>query len=181
VTDYYNHRIQKMTGEDMIQTIYDATLPVYQTANSTQDYTANIGPLDVTAKFNLQATLTNSLGQTITQSSYPFYVFLGDTVLIFNTDKKVYNSGETITITGRVENRGATDAANLLLTLNSKLLGQNSQLLHTDTFNLPAGRSHPFTLTTSADEAGIVILTGTVSQGASTLVEIKDKCEVVNP
>ena len=181
VTDYYNHRIQKMIGEDMIQTIYETTLSIYQTANSTQDYTANIGPLNVTAKFNLQTTLTNSLGQTITQSSYPFYMFLGNTVLLFNTDKKVYNPGETGTITGRVENRGTTDATNLVLTFQSKLVGQSSQLLYTDTFDLPAGGSHPFTLTTSAGVVGTVILKGAVSKNNSTLVEIKDQYEVVNP
>lgn len=181
VADTRNHRIQKMIGGDTTQTLFQATLSINQSASTNQDYSTNIGALGVTAKFYLQTTLTNSLGQTLGQSSYPFYLFTGGTALFFSTDKKVYKSGEIVTITGRVENRGTTDAANLVLTFQSKLVGQSSQSLYTDTFDLPAGGSHPFMSTTSAGAVGTVILTGTVGQNNSILVEIKDQYQVVNP
>jgi tripartite motif-containing protein 71 len=181
VADAGNHRIQKKIGENTPQTFLEATLSINQSASTNQDYSTNIGALGVTGKLYLQATLTNSLGQTLGQSSYSFYLFTGDIALLFNTDKKSYNPGETITITGRVENRGATDVANLVFNIYSKLLGQNSKLLYTESFDLPAGNSRPFVVTTSAGAAGTVILTSIVSQGGSTLAEIKDKYEVVNP
>jgi hypothetical protein len=181
VVDRGNHRIQRMIGEDTTQTLFQATLSINQAASSSQDYSTNIGALGVTAKLYLQTTLTNSLGQTLGQSSYPFYLFTGGTALFFNTDKKVYNPGETITITGRVENRAGTNATNLVLTLNSKYVGQGSQLLFTETFDLAAGSSHPFTISSTAGNAGMVILTGVVTKDTSTLVEIKDKFDVASP
>lgn len=181
VADTRNHRIQEMIGGDTTQTLFQATLSINQSASTNQDYSTNIGALGVTAKLYLQTTLTNSLGQTLGQSSYPFYLFTGGTALFFSTDKKVYKSGEIVTITGRVENRGATDATNLVLTFQSKLVGQSSQSLYTDTFDLPVGWSHPFMSTTSAGAVGTVILTGAVSKNNSILVEIKDQYQVVNP
>ena len=181
VADQGNHRIQKMVLGEIAQLFFEATDPINESANSTQDFLKSIGILNTTGKLFLQTMLANSLSQPLAQSEYPFYIFSGDIALFLNTDKKVYSSGETMTITGRVENRGTTDAANLVLTFQSKLVGQSSQSLYTDTFDLPAGGSHPFTVTTSAGTVGTVILTGTVSQNSSTLVEIKDQCQVVNP
>jgi hypothetical protein len=40
-------------------------------------------------KFYLRGGLTNNLGQSLGTSSYPFYIIDGDTVLVFNTDKRI--------------------------------------------------------------------------------------------
>lgn len=111
--------------------------------------------------------------------SYPFYI--GDVYLAFNTDKNSYAPGDTVTIAGQVQNRGATDLAGLTLSLASKYLNENSQSLYSENFDLPAGGSHPFTVTTTAGAAGTVTLTGQVSQNGSVLVEITDQYVVANP
>jgi tripartite motif-containing protein 71 len=181
VADMGNHRIQKMitvTTEYIAETLFETTIPINQPASATQDYTTDIGTLSVTGKLLLQAILKNSLGQTMGQASYPFYIVDGNTVLLFNTDKKIYKLGETVTITGQVENRATIEAAGLTLTLNSQLRTQNSELLYTETFNIPAGGTQLFTITTTAGAEGIVTLTGNVTQSNSTLVEITDQYEV---
>jgi DNA-binding beta-propeller fold protein YncE/uncharacterized membrane protein len=181
VADTGNHRIQKMitvVSEYIAETLFETTVPINQPANTTQDYTTNIGTLNVTGKLLLQADLKNNLGQTIAKASYPFYIVDGNTVLLFNLDKKVYKPAETVTITGQVENRATIEAVGLTLTLHSKLNTQNSGLLFTDSFNIPAGGTHPFTITTTAGTEGIVTLTGEVTQDNSALVEITDQYEV---
>ena len=184
VADMGNHRIQRMswtTIEDVAETLFETTLPINQPASAPQDYTTDIGTLNVTGKLLLQAILKNSLDQTVAQASYSFYIFEGGTVLSFNTDKKVYKPAEPVTITGQVENRATIEAANLILSLHSKLSTQNSELVFTDTFNIPAGGTHPFTVTAVAGAKGTVTLTGIVTQDNSTLVEIADQYEVAKP
>ncbi len=180
VADTYNNRIQKMSPS----TFFEAFHPINQLANTTQEYIINIGTINTTGKLSLQATLTNDLGQTIAKGSYPFYIIEEDTVLLLDTDKKAYRSGETMTITGQVENRAAIEAVGLTLTLYGTVSNRslpNSELLYTETFNIPAGGSHPFTITTTAAAEGAVTLIGTVRQNDSILVEIKDQYEVVKP
>ena len=133
-------------------------------------------------KFYLRGGLTNNLGQSLGTSSYPFYIIDGDTVLVFNTDKRIYKPGETVTITGRVENQAPITAENLILTLTSSQGGQNPQLLLTETINLLSGGSYPFTITTTVEaEEGAVTLLGAVKQNNETLVRITDQYEVANP
>ena len=84
-------------------------------------------------------------------------------------------------ITGQVQNRGGADAANLVLSFNSKYINQSTQLLYTEAFDLLAGGSHPFTVTTSAGIRGTVMLTGEVNQNGSVVVEVTDQYEVINP
>jgi len=181
VVDYYNHRVQRMIGEDAIQTLFQTTLPVNQAANSSPDYSANIGALNTTGKSYLQGVLANSLDQTLVQSSYPFYLFSGDIALFYDADKRVYAPGDSVTISGQVQNRGTADMTNLVLTLNSNYVNQSPQLLHTETSNLPAGGNHPFTVTTPVGASGMVLLKGIVTQSDSILVEIKDWYDVANP
>lgn len=69
VADTGNHRIQKLAAE----TLFETTFPVNQSANTTRDYITGIGVLNATGKFHLHATLINSLGQTLAQSSYLFF------------------------------------------------------------------------------------------------------------
>ena len=159
----------------------ETTLPINQSAGTTQDYTTNIGTLSAVGKLHAKAALTNSLNQTLAQGDYPFYIFGGTTILIFDTDKRIYRSGDTVTITGQAQNRGATDLTSLTLSLSSKYPNQNSQSLYSENFDLSAGASHPFTVTTSAGAAGTVTLSSQVSQNGSVLVGIADQYAVANP
>ena len=175
VADTYNHRIQRMVSGG-VETLFETTLPITQPADTTRDYTVDIGTLNTTGKLYLEATLTNSLGQVVARDTYPFYIVEGDTVLLFDSDKQFYRPGETVTITGEVRNLAGIDASALSLQL---LAG--SENLYTATFDLPAGGSYPFTVTTTADRKGVVTLRGTVTQNNSTLVEVTDRYEVVDP
>ena len=129
------------------------------------------GNIGQSGKYYLRGELTNSLGQSLGTSYYPFYIIDGDTVLLFNTDKRIYKSGKTVTITGKIENRAPITAENLTLTLNSARVGQSPQLLLTETINLPSGENYPFTITTTVEgEEGTVTLSGAVKQNNEILV-----------
>jgi tripartite motif-containing protein 71 len=172
-----NDRVQRYISE----TLFETTLPINQPAGTSQEYLTDIGTLNAAGKLLLDATLLNSLGQTIAHAGYPFYVFEGNTVLMFNTDKKAYKPGEWITITGKVENRAGTSADRLILILDSKVNDQTTQLLNAGPFNIPAGGSQPFTLGAIAGEEGTVLLNGAVVQNNTTLVEVTDQYEVARP
>jgi sugar lactone lactonase YvrE len=176
IADAGNRKIKKA---DIIKTgvIWQSTLPINQLADTTEEYTSNTGTLNITGKLYLQSQLKNSLGQIIATSGQPFYIVSGNTVLQFNTDKKVYTPGETVTITGRVENRASVAATNLTLNIRR----ETSDVLYSATFSVPAGGSYPFTFTTTADTEGKVTLTGSVKQNNTTLVEISDQYEVAAP
>jgi DNA-binding beta-propeller fold protein YncE len=181
VADTYNHRIQRMLpvggGAEIL---FETTLPINQPANTTQDYTTNIGTLNTTGKLYLEAELKNSLGQTIATSEYLFYIIEGNTLLLFSTDKKDYKPNETVTITGEVKNLASITASGLSLVL-SQQSSVDSQNLYTATFDLPANGSYPFIVTTTATSEGVYTLTGKVTQGTSTLVELTDQYEVASP
>jgi len=183
VADSYNHRIQRMVPQSStgLETLFETTIPITQQANTTKTYTTNIGTLSVTGKLYLTAELTNSLGQTIATSEYPFYIVQGNTVLSFTTDKKVYKPGETVTITGKVENKSSVALSGVTLTLSTQLSGQGPQTIYTQTFNVPANSSRPFSTTMTAGSAGMYILAGKAVKGSSTLVEVKDSFEVTDP
>ena len=139
------------------------------------------GVIGRAGKYYLRGELINIFGQIIGTSYYPFYIIDGDTVLLFNTDKRIYRPGETVTITGQIENRAPIMAENLTCTLNSSQGGQTPQLLLTETINIPAGGTYPFTITTTAGEEGVVTLSGRVKQNNEVLVSITDQYEVALP
>jgi sugar lactone lactonase YvrE len=181
VADMNNDRVQKMNAEDIVATLFQTTLPINQPASVWQDYVTDIGALDTKGKIYLEAILKNSLGQIIAEASHPFYIVEGDTVLSFSTDKRIYKPGEIVAITGQVENRSSIEATNLDFYFHSKLNAQNPELVFTETFNIPAGGIHSFTVTTTAGAEGTVVITGKVSQNNFTLVEIEDRYEVAKP
>ncbi len=161
--------------------IWQTDTTINQGSGTTQTLNISAGNIGQAGKYYLRGELTNSLGQNLGTSYYPFYIIDGDTVLLFNTDKRIYKPGETVTITGRIENRAPITAENLILTLNSSQGGQNPQLLLTETINLLSGGTYSFTITTTAGEEGIVNLVGVVKQNNQTLVSITDQYEVANP
>jgi len=161
--------------------VWEMDTAINQGSGVTETLNISAGNIGQAGKFYLRGELTNSLGQSLGTSDYPFYIIDGDTVLLFNTDKRIYKPGETVTITGRVENRAPITAENLTLTLNSSQGGQSPQLLLTETINLLSGGTYPFTITTTAGEEGVVDLVGAVKQNNQTLVSITDQYEVALP
>lgn len=177
VADSHNSRIQMMPASSSpVETLFEDFLPISQPANISQDYPTDIGTLNVTGKLYLQATLKNSLGQSIGTSEYPFYIINGDTALQFKTDKKIYKPGEPVTITGEVRNLARITATSLSLQLSA-----NSQNVYSVAFDVAAGGSYPFTFITTAETDGVVTLKGFVSQNHYTLVEVLDRYEVSKP
>jgi hypothetical protein len=183
VADTQNHRIQRMrvTAGGAAETLFTALLPVNQPAHIPQDYTTAVHTLKARGKLYVQGELKNKLGQSIAKTEYPFYLVEGNTVLLLNTDKKVYKPGEAVTISGAVRNLANIEAVNLKSEVRSQKSNGTAQTLYTETISIPAGGSHPFTATTTADGEGVVALTGAVTQNASTLVEIADQYEVATP
>ncbi len=181
VADTGNNRIQKMLVLNTVETLFDTTLPVAQDMNTVQEYQAAIGSLNTTGKFYLQATLNNSLGQTMEQNLYPFYIFNGNTILSYSTDKQIYKHGDTVRIAGEVRNLATIQASNLTLALTGKAQGGQATSLYNETFNLDAGSSHSFVAVTTAGAEGSVMLDGIVTQNTSTLVQIVDQYQVVVP
>ena len=161
--------------------VWETDTVINQGSGVTETLNILAGNIGQAGKFYLKGELTNSLGQSLGTSYYPFYIIDGDTVLLFNTDKRIYKPGEIATIAGKIENRAPVTAENLILTLTSNLGGQSPQVLLTETVHLLSGGTYPFTITTTAGEEGIFNLSGTVKQNDQTLVSITDQYEVANP
>ena len=161
--------------------VWETDTTINQGTGVTDTLNISAGNIGYPGKFYLRGEFTNSLGQSLGTSSYPFYLIDGDTVLLFNTDKRIYKPGETVTISGRVENRAPITAENLTLTLYSARVGQSPQLLLTETVNLLSGATYPFTITTAAGEEGLFNLSSAVKQNNQTLVSIADQYEAANP
>ena len=85
-------------------TVFERNIPLTLSPQESRQEITSIGTLEEPGKYFLHATLTNSLGQKIAQSEYPFYVTKGNLVLRFSTDKAVYTPGEVVTIRGEAQN-----------------------------------------------------------------------------
>ena len=170
-----------MTAKEGCGIAWQSDTAINQGSGVTDTLNISTGNIGYPGKFYLRGELTNSLGQSLGTSYYPFYIIDGDTVLLFNTDKRIYKRGETVTITGRMENRAPITAENLILTLTSSRGGQNPEVLLTEAVNLLSGGTYPFTITTTAGEEGIFNLSGAVKQNNQTLISITDQYEVANP
>jgi len=149
-------------------------------AAATNNAPATVGALSAIGKMILQATLKNSLGQTIAAANYPFYVAGGTIALQLTTDKPVYRPGESVVVSGDVKNLATVEAANLNFALKGKRCDAE-ELLGSETFTIPSGGSQPFTVTTTAGSEGTVNLTGTLSQNGTTLARIADQYDVASP
>jgi hypothetical protein len=140
----------------------------------------DIPPIGLAGKFVLTGVLKSSTSQVIAKAEYPFYIIAGDTVLLLNTDKEVYKSGDTVTITGEVRNLASITASRVSLVI-SQISTVSSQDIYSATFDIPAYEGYPFTVTAIADNDGIYTLAGKVTQDESTLVEISEDFEVTSP
>ncbi len=185
VADSRNHRIQRMlpassTGT-AFETLFEAAVPINQAGNILQDYTSLVGALNATGKLVLQVVAKNNLGQTLASSEYPFYIVEGSTLLAIATDKKVYKTGETVTVSGEVRNLSDVDARSISLSVIRKAEGGTDETVYKETFDVPVGSSHPYTFSTTATENGTVLLTGTATQNGIVLTKVMDQYAVSTP
>jgi hypothetical protein len=168
-------------GSSQGDLLWQTDVPINLAQGAVADFTNAVGTLGNAGKYYLQGGIISSTGQAIATSESAFFVAQGNTALSVLPDKRVYRPGETVTITGEVRNLAAVEAANLSLLLKGKLSGGVEQALLTEAFTLPAGGSHPFTVTTTAGTEGTITLTGAVTQSSATLAEIADQYEVAAP
>ena len=161
------------SGEILWQTDVPATLA----QNIVTDVTKTIGTLGMTGKFYLEGTLASSTGQTVASAVYPFYVEQGNIQITLAPDKKIYRSGETVTISGDVKNLSSIAATGL----TARVQGTGVTTPFTETFDLPANSAYPFSITTTAGSDGIYQLTGSVTQNSTALADVSDQYEVATP
>jgi hypothetical protein len=159
--------------------IFDKTTSPVNLIDS-QTINDDIPAIGMTGKFLVTGTLKSSTSQVISKTEYPFYTIKGNTVLLFNTDKKLYKPGDAVIITGEVQNLAATTASGVSLVL-SQLSATGIQDIYSATFDIPANESYPFTVTAIASTDGTYTVTGKVTQGNSILAEISDHYEVASP
>lgn len=159
--------------------LWQADVPVDQAAGAVSELNSAIGALGVTGKLYLEGTLTSGTGQTVASTQYPFFVEQGNVQLLFAPDRKIYRAGETVTVTGRVQNLSSVAAAGL--TVRVERAGNQAASLLAETFDLPAGAVRDFGFTTTAGADGAYLLKGTVTQNAATLSENSELYEVASP
>ena len=183
VADSANNRIQKMSSpqDGGQESLFETEMPVMQPTGMSVDYPTDIGALNFNGKLYLEATLKNSLGQTVATAEYPFSVMNGNTVISITTDKKMYRTNETVIITGEVKNLSATEATNVIITTQSRETGAATQTVYSEIASVPANGSHLFTTTVKATEAGVFFLTGAVTQNNTPLSETTEQYEVADP
>jgi hypothetical protein len=161
------------------QILWQTDVPANLAVGALSDLSNAIGTLGVTGKLLLQGELTSSTGQTVASSEYPFYVEQGAMAVLLTTDRKLYRQGETVTITGEVRNRSSVTAAGLTLRVEDPAAAETA--LYSETFDLPAESSHPFTFTTVAGAGGIHPLSGTLMQNGIKLAEVTEQYETASP
>ena len=171
-----------MVAKEGCGIVWQEDVAINESSGITEELNISAGIIGQPGKYYLRGTLSNTLGQIIGASDDSLYIIDGDTVLLFNTDKRIYKPGETVTITGRIENRAPIMAENLVLTLTSSQGGQSPQMLLIETINLLSGGNYPFAITTTAGgEEGSITLSGALKQNTETLIRIIDQYEVENP
>jgi len=104
------------------------------------------GLADATGKFYLEATLTSPTGQTIASDRRPFYVFPGDVALMLDATPSLCRPGQTITLTGQVQNRGVVTLTGQTLTI----VQDGAPIYSAGPFDLPPGDHYPFAITAVA-------------------------------
>lgn len=159
------------------EVLWQTDVPVDLAPAAISDLNKTIGTLGVLGKLYYQGTLTSSTKQTVASAEYPFYIEQGNFQMLLSPDKKIYRPGETVTISG--ETRNLTSVAATGLTLQIK--DAAGATLYTETYDLPANGSRPFSFTTTAGADGTYSIKGALIQNGATIADIIDQYEVGSP
>lgn len=141
--------------------------------DDSMSFSNTIVPLQGSGKFILQGTVTNYLDQKVGRNEYSFYVGDDLIVLAFDTDKKVYKPGETVTVNGTVYNNSTVDMANVEYGFSA-----SDTVLYSNIIDLPKESAHPFTFSFSAPDA-LFTLVGTI-EDRKIIEQIQVEAPVLN-
>ncbi|ACM21808.1 alpha-2-macroglobulin domain protein [Geotalea daltonii FRC-32] len=158
------------------EVLWQTDVPVDLAPVAVADLNKTIGTLGVLGKLYFQGTLTSSTGQAVASAEYPFYIEQGNFQLLLSPDKKIYKPGETVTISGEVRNITSLAAA-----LALQVKDNQGATLYTDTFDIAANGSRPFSFTTTAGSDGIYTLKGAVTQNSVIIADITEQYEASSP
>ncbi|MBN1814992.1 MAG: PKD domain-containing protein [Anaerolineae bacterium] len=96
--------------------------------------------LGVTGKLYLKGTLASPTGQEVVYDEQQFYIFAGDIAMTLDADPTISRPGETIDLSGRVENTGI-----VTLTGRTLVVSQDGETIHTiGPFDLAPGERVDF-------------------------------------
>lgn len=154
-------------GDIVVNTPFDANcgyvlweedVPV--TTAATFDTTEIVGALNVTGRLVLDGRLFANTGQLLAHDDYDFYLFDRETALTLETDQEAYRPGETVQISGVVQNTSDL-TQDLTLTVNangSPIYSQPLTLAPDESFNYTTSTTatQPLTLTATAANASVV-------------------------
>ena len=160
-----------MLGQVAGQALWQSSRNVDLPASLSFLDTVNIG--SASGKLYLEAELTSPGGSVMAQDVNPFYVFPSTTALTMAADAPAYRPGEAITLSGEVQNSGASP-----ITDQTLVVSQDGSVIYTEgPFTVPAGGTHPFTIVTSAPASpGATRFEATVAT-----ITIEDELPVIAP
>jgi uncharacterized membrane protein/streptogramin lyase len=179
ISDANRSRIRKLTPLGT-EEIFRKNSPLSQSGNTHQQYNNDLGVITTYGKFYCDATLKNSLGQTVSKSMYPFYVTSGSVAILMSIEKKTYKPGEQIRISGEVVNLSDTPLSDYSLSITKLSALGTSELLRND-FDLPARGSFPFSFAFSELREGKYALTATVQNTNLKIADASEHYEVRAP
>jgi hypothetical protein len=129
-----------------------------------------------TGKFYLEGILSSQTTQVLATTLQEFYVFDSDLPVRISADRRYYKPGETVSISGVINNRTVVDAEELSL-----LITADGAVVYSEPLLLAAGQDHPYAFTIAAANPGRVILTASLSLNGASLSSVSDRIEVVAP
>ena len=179
ISDANRHRIRKLTPLGT-EEIFRRSTALSQPGNTNQQYNTDLGTITASGKLYCEATLKNSLGQTLSKSLYPFYVTSGNVAILMSIEKKTYKPGEQIRISGEVVNMSDTPLSGYNLSITKLSALGTSELMNND-FGLPARGSFPFSFTFSELREGKYALTATVQNTNLKVADASEHYEVRIP
>ena len=170
-----------MQGIPQSAAVWQTTIPVNLSANSSTTLPITIGALATPGKYILQGQLQNNIGQLVSTSSANFYVSSTSVFLKFSPDKAVYKTGSTVTIQGEVDNNSSLSVSNVVVSINSQINGVSTNIYNYTIPSIQAGGNYTFTATIPASAVGTVGLNGSITQNGTILMSAIGSYVVANP
>ena len=175
-------RIYGSVNEDeAAQSAFEASYPVDLLAGAEHGFTSGIGRLQESGAYLLEATLWNSLGEVLGQASHRFWVVSEELVVRLSAEKRIYRIGETVRITGNIENLSGLAAKGLWFHLGAEHCAGGSVELISEPVELPARATMPISVTMTAAAEGRIHLNGVLIRDDRTLVEVVEPIDVERP